>query len=308
MRSLDGDVKNLKTLYNDQTANIAAVNNEVEKVSRVTGQLSLNVINLESKIEELTGIAEGELKEVIVDEDNYIIFADSQGRDYYNTRYASGIKTGLEPGSMYIRICTAVKNIDPIYIPLDPLIKNLPTGEGGNVNINEIVNEVLKSPIFDAKLENKVGSVIDDAILEVTAEVNKLDKHVSDLDNNVNFLASSISSFDDRIESTETQMEALQTNVEGYDNRISTAESKVLNIEESTEILTTKISDVEEDLKEQSNLIQTNASDIIMVKETTSTLTTTVNDFDERIVQIENVLNNTNDEGLNEEETDEFFK
>lgn len=173
--------------------------------------------SLESEIENIKNSSDGELKEVIVEEDNYIIIADSLGRDYYNTRYATGVKTGLEPGSMYIRLCTAVKNIEPIYISLDTLVKNLPSGD---VNIEEITEDVINSKIFNEKLKNE----IDNSLLDIN------------------------------------------------------------------------------------DLIQTNATDIIMIKDTTNTLSNTIEEIDNKIINIENVLNNGDDDGLNEEETDKFFK
>ena len=166
IKSIEEDIKNVKSSFDEQTITISSLNNEIEKISRVTGQLSLNVINLESKINDISGGGGGELKEVIVEEDNYIIIADEEGRDYYNTNYAKGIKTGLEPGSMYIRICTAVKDKDPIYIPLDTLIKNLPTGEIGD--INEIVNQVINSSIFNANLEKAIDNKVNDITEQVT--------------------------------------------------------------------------------------------------------------------------------------------
>jgi hypothetical protein len=121
------DMSTLDNLNEDDIMNIVLGSEELESIKS-----SISGIN-----DKLEGMTECELKEVIVAEDNDIIIADPQGRDYYNTRYASGFKTGLVPGSMYIRICTAVKGIDPIYIPLDTLVKNFPAGGGGNIDTDD---------------------------------------------------------------------------------------------------------------------------------------------------------------------------
>ena len=59
--------------------------------------------------------------EYILEGDTSIIIADEYGRDQYNTQYAVGEKSGLIPGALYIRICTAIKDIEPIYVDCTPI-------------------------------------------------------------------------------------------------------------------------------------------------------------------------------------------
>ena len=79
--------------------------------------------------------------EFILEGDSCIIEADATGCDPYNTEYAVGIKSGLIPGVLYLRLCTAVKDIEPVYIDLQRLT-------GTQVDIDAIINELLNSNTF----------------------------------------------------------------------------------------------------------------------------------------------------------------
>lgn len=82
-------------------------------------------------------------KELILEGDTCIIKSDENGYDIYNTQYASGTKTGLNPNTLYIRICTAVKGIEPIYIDTTPLSEII-----GDIDMENIINEVIGSIPF----------------------------------------------------------------------------------------------------------------------------------------------------------------
>lgn len=69
-------------------------------------------------------------KSIILEGDSCVIIADEGGRDVYNTEYAVGEKTGLNPGAYYIRICTAVEDIEPVYIDLTPIFENFNDDSG----------------------------------------------------------------------------------------------------------------------------------------------------------------------------------
>ena len=108
-------------------------------------------------------------KSIILEGDSAVIIADSEGRDSYNTEYAVGEKTGLNPGAYYIRICTAVKDIEPVYIDLTPVIDLVSNGE--SVDIDTIVDRVIKSP--------EIVKVIQD---EINKQIYDLEKRISMLE------------------------------------------------------------------------------------------------------------------------------
>lgn len=112
-------------------------------------------------------------KELILEGDSCIIEADEQGRDYYNTEYAVGEKTGLNPGTLYLRICTAVKGIEPVYIDLTRV-----SGGGSSIDIDQIVNKVLAkidlSDIVESnQLTNKITAIVDAELSEVYSKINE---------------------------------------------------------------------------------------------------------------------------------------
>lgn len=61
-------------------------------------------------------------KEIILDGYSCIIESDEEGCDYYNTDYYAGVKQGLKPKTLYLRICPAVIDGSPIYIDLSRIM------------------------------------------------------------------------------------------------------------------------------------------------------------------------------------------
>lgn len=100
-------------------------------------------------------------KEIILEGDSCVIIADESGRDEYNTEYAVGVKTGLNPGAYYVRICTAVKDIEPIYIDLTPVTDLIITG---GIDLDAIVQQVINSPTMESTYVSKAD--LDDLILD----------------------------------------------------------------------------------------------------------------------------------------------
>lgn len=111
-------------------------------------------------------------KELILEGDSCIIEADENGRDHFNTEYAVGIKTGLIPGTLYLRLCTAVKDIEPVYIDLTRV-------SGGEImDIDVIINELLNSQSF-------INAVKDETVQEVTQEVTVLQENIEVVQNQI---------------------------------------------------------------------------------------------------------------------------
>lgn len=114
------------------------------------------------------------IKEMVLEGDSAIIIADEAGRDEYNTLYASGIKTGLNPDSYYIRICTAVKDIEPVYIDLTPVTDLIQTS-GGVVNIDAIVKKVIESPEIKDAINKEVQSTIEN----ITTDIENITSNIT---------------------------------------------------------------------------------------------------------------------------------
>jgi hypothetical protein len=77
--------------------------------------------------------------EILLEGDSCIIRSDENGWDVYNTKYASGKKTGLNPGTLYIRICTAVSGVEPVYIDATPILQDI---DERLIVVQNTVNEV----------------------------------------------------------------------------------------------------------------------------------------------------------------------
>jgi len=103
-------------------------------------------------------------KNILIEGDSCIIIADKEGRDEYNTEYATGIKTGLNPEAYYIRICTAVKDIEPLYIDLTPITDLI--SEGGLINIEEIVSRIINS----SEMQDQVHIEVENYLSENTTD------------------------------------------------------------------------------------------------------------------------------------------
>lgn len=122
-------------------------------------------------------------KSIILEGDSCIITSSPEGWDEYNTDYASGRKTGLDPNTMYVRICTAVKDIEPVYISLTPVTDKIGTG---GVDIDDIVNKVVDeldlSDILNSdELVNKIESTVSEILGGV--DVQQLQSDVQTLQN-----------------------------------------------------------------------------------------------------------------------------
>lgn len=104
-------------------------------------------------------------EEFILQADSYIIEPTSEGHDEYRTEYAAGIKTGLIPGHLYLRLCLAIKDIEPTYIDLSRI-------SGGIVDIDEIVNLLLNNQSF-------IDTLKGETIHEITQEVTIIQQEIS---------------------------------------------------------------------------------------------------------------------------------
>lgn len=140
----------------------SSVTNIMQYPEIIKQQLSSSGINLNSSI--------------ILEGDSCVILSDEDGRDYFNTEYASGIKTGLNPETYYVRICTAVKDIEPVYIDLTPITNLIGSGElPGDIDLDAIVKAVLKELDEDFAKESD--------LLKISSDVNGLKQKVEVLEN-----------------------------------------------------------------------------------------------------------------------------
>ena len=115
--------------------------------------------------------------ELILEDDTCIIIATDDGRDEYNTRYASGVKSGLKRNSYYLRICTAVQDIEPIYVDLSPIMDQISSEDDIQTIFNKLENienriEILEQS--DKEDINEIALKVTDIVKdEVTIEVTK---------------------------------------------------------------------------------------------------------------------------------------
>lgn len=117
-------------------------------------------------------------KSIILEGDSCVIIADAEGRDQYNTEYATGIKTGLNPGAYYIRLCTAVSDIEPVYIDLTPIFSDI---EIGGLDIDEVVSRVISSNEIKVAIQNEVNKVLSKYALQ--SDLDEIEERVSALEN-----------------------------------------------------------------------------------------------------------------------------
>lgn len=61
--------------------------------------------------------------EVIVEGCSLVIESDDKGQDIYENNYSSGVKDGLKPNTLYLRLCLAVEDSVPVYIELTKIIE-----------------------------------------------------------------------------------------------------------------------------------------------------------------------------------------
>ena len=135
--------------------------------------------------EQLSAGGSVNLTELILEGDSAIIIADETGRDEYNTKYATGIKTGLNPGAYYIRICTAIKNIEPVYIDLTP-VTDLIQGGGESMDINTIINKVIESPEIKVAINKEVQSQVNSLLINYVTKDDLKDLELGVSENRVN--------------------------------------------------------------------------------------------------------------------------
>lgn len=162
-------------------------------------------------------------KSIILEGDSAVIIADSEGRDSYNTEYAVGEKTGLNPGAYYIRICTAVKDIEPVYIDLTPVIDLVSNGE--SVDINTIVDRVINSPEIVKVIQNEINNQIYDlekriSALEKRPEGVTEDRVLEIVDNSLEGYAKK-SDLDDKLDINTYNVDKsnLEAKIEALENR-----------------------------------------------------------------------------------------
>lgn len=115
--------------------------------------------------------------ELILEDDTCIIIATDDGRDEYNTRYASGIKSGLIPNAYYLRICTAVQDIEPIYVDLSPIMDQISSEDDIQTIFNKLETIEDRIEVLEQSEEddiNEIASKVADIVKEdVTIEVTK---------------------------------------------------------------------------------------------------------------------------------------
>ena len=169
----------INKLGDDLDSSITAVGGDTSSVSHIMQYPS--IIREQLSAQGITNI-----DKFLLEGDSCIIKADENGYDEYNTDYAQGTKTGLNPNTLYIRICTAVEDIEPVYIDLTPVIQLIGTGEGGNVDINEIINNVINS----SQMQNNYVSNQEFTNLETT--VNGFESNITEVQNNVSNLETTV--------------------------------------------------------------------------------------------------------------------
>ena len=162
--------------------------------------------------EQLSAQGVTNIDKFLLEGDSCIIKADENGYDEYNTDYAQGTKTGLNPNTLYIRICTAVKDIEPVYIDLTPVTQLIGEGgEGGNIDIDEIINNVINS----TQMQNNYVS----------------NQKFDTLETNVTNLETTVNEFETDITTLETNVTNLETTVNEFGTDITTLEANVTNLE-----------------------------------------------------------------------------
>ena len=130
----------------------------------------------------------------LLEGDSCIIKADENGYDEYNTDYAQGTKTGLNPNTLYIRICTAVKNIEPVYIDLTPVTQLIGEGgESGNIDIDEIINNVINSiQMQNNYVSNQKFDTLESNVTNLETTVNGFETDITTLESNVTNLETAV--------------------------------------------------------------------------------------------------------------------
>ena len=232
----------------------SSVTNIMQYPEIIRQQLSSGGVNLNSSI--------------ILEGDSCVIKSDEDGRDPYNTEYASGIKSGLNPETYYVRICTAVKDIEPVYIDMTPITNLIGTGElPGDIDMDAIVEAVLREITADnfASREDleKVSKSVDalgkrvDALEDIDHTGYATKEDTEDLSARIEALENSTPSgdwvskeeFEAKTSSIETSIDAL----EKFDHDAYATKEEVANTYVSTEVY-------EKDIISINSSIETKAS------------------------------------------------
>lgn len=125
-------------------------------------------------------------KTLILEGDSCIIIADEGGRDIYNTEYAAGEKTGLNPGAYYIRICTAVEDIEPVYIDMTPVMELINSGDLTDINnsIKELDRRITELEAGDNITESEILILIENSLKNYVtkSDLDSLEVRVKDLE------------------------------------------------------------------------------------------------------------------------------
>lgn len=171
----------------------SSVTNIMQYPEIIRQQLSSSGVNLNSSI--------------ILEGDSCVIKSDEDGRDHFNTEYASGIKTGLNPETYYVRICTAVKDIEPVYIDMTPITNLIGTGElPGDIDMDAIVEAVLKE--------------ISSEHFATSEDLEKVSKSVSSLESRID----SLEDTDYSVYATKEETEDLSARIEALENSTPSGE------------------------------------------------------------------------------------
>lgn len=93
-----------------------------------------------------------EIDKYILEDVTCVIHTNENGEDTYDTEYASGVMTGLSPDTLYIRICTTIKDLEPIYIDMTPVLAEATAGD-----INAVIVEIFKNPSFVSNINDIIS-------------------------------------------------------------------------------------------------------------------------------------------------------
>lgn len=225
----------------------SSVTNIMQYPEIIKQQLSASGVNLNSSI--------------ILEGDSCVIKSDEDGRDYFNTEYASGIKTGLNPQTYYVRICTAVKDIEPVYIDMTPITDLIGTGEiPGDLDMDAIVEAVLKEISTDHFASSE-------DLEKVSKSVDALDKRVDALEG-----------IDHSTYATKEEAGELSARIEALEE----IDYEQYATKEEITVINTTVENISQTYVSQETLIQSNENlkqDIAKEYVTVETMNTTVTEM-----------------------------
>lgn len=267
-----------------------------EAITFVGGDTSsvTNIMQYPQIIKDQLNSENTSLKEIILEGDSSIIIADETGRDEYNTSYASGVKTGLNPGAYYIRICTAVKDIEPVYIDLTPVTDLIQSG-GEVVNIDTIVKKVIESPEIKDAINKEVQSHLEDINNRLAVLENKEHLTTDDVQDLINSSLTNYVTKDELndIEPSVTEERVIEIVDEKF-NQVNISQTTIENI-------TNDITSINQSLetKVDQSVVENITNDITSINQTLETK------VDQSVVEqivIEKLESNTNNDGIDVDE------